>query len=142
MRAKLTNPNPPPSYPSLRFARYREIAKDDVTAELRSSIVVEEIGRLEKITVAEQEVNQLLERVRQQQEQQNDTNTEFDEAGVKSQIEATLMRRYVFDLIAQEAAELNVSIATSAPFSDSKEFDQKMMDELLESSVDREEGKK
>lgn len=124
------------------FEKYREIAKDDVTAELRSSIVVEEIGRLEKITVAEQEVNQLLERVRQQQEQQNDTNTEFDEAGVKSQIEATLMRRYVFDLIAQEAAELNVSIATSAPFSDSKEFDQKMMDELLESSVEREEGKK
>ena len=103
-----------------------------------SSIVVDEIGRLEGINVAEQEVNQLLERVRsqQEQEQEQEGGTDFDEAGVKAQIEATLMRRYVFDFIANEASDLKVEFETSTPAS--VEFDQKAMDDLLEQSVERE----
>jgi len=120
------------------FNKYRELTKDDVVKELKASIVVDEIGRLESIVVAPQEVTQLLERVKKEQE--DNGNKEFDEAGVKSQIEATLMRRYVFDFLAKEAKELVVEEVKVEEGSKGKEFDQKMMDDLLNESVKREGG--
>lgn len=117
------------------FEKYRELTKADVERELKGSIVVEEVGRLEAIVVGGVEVEDLLKRVKKDQIDNSDdpegADREFDEAGVRAKIEATLMRRYVMDFLAQNALKIVVNYESKEKKEGGGGFDQQLMDELL-----------
>ncbi|GMI60304.1 hypothetical protein ScalyP_jg10114 [Parmales sp. scaly parma] len=117
------------------FEKYRELTKADVERELKGSIVVEEVGRLEAIVVGGVEVEDLLKRVKKDQIDNSDdpegADREFDEAGVRAKIEATLMRRYVMDFLAQNALKIVVNYESKEEKGGGGGFDQQLMDELL-----------
>lgn len=110
------------------FLKYKDIEKADIEKDFKTSMATDEIARLENIEVPSYQVEEQLEAVRKEA----DGEDLGDEGQLRSKIESTLMRRLVFDFLADNA-ELEVE------YVEEEEFDEKMLEELAEQTMQREE---
>ena len=108
------------------FLKYKDIEKADIEKDFKTSMATDEIARLENIEVPSYQVEEQLEAVRKEA----DGEDLGDEGQLRSKIESTLMRRLVFDFLADNA-ELEVE------YVEEEEFDEKMLEELAEQTMQR-----
>jgi trigger factor len=110
------------------FIKYKKIVKESIVKDFKVSMAVDEIGRMENISVPDYQVDEQIQGVR---EQATKMGEEFDEAEIRPRVEATLMREAVMDFLA-EKAELDIQ------FND-EDFDEELMAKLAEETLAREE---
>lgn len=108
------------------FQKYKEIQKKDIVDDFKTSMATDEIARLEGIEVPSYQIDEQLEALKKEAEGED----LGDENQLRAKIESTLMRRMVFDHIA-EFAELDVTY-------EDDQFDEEMMEKLAQESIDRE----
>lgn len=108
------------------FQKYKEIQKKDIVDDFKTSMATDEIARLEGIEVPSYQIDEQLEALKKEAEGED----LGDENQLRAKIESTLMRRMVFDHIA-EFAELDVTYQDD-------QFDEEMMEKLAQESIDRE----
>lgn len=111
------------------FQVYKDIEKPDIVKDFKTSMATDEIARLESIEVPAYQIDEQLEAVKKE------ANGEDlgDENMIRNKIESTLMRRMVFDFLA-ENADLSVEYA------EEEEFDEAMMEELMQQTMKDKEG--
>lgn len=109
------------------FLKYKDIEKPDIVDDFKTSMATDEIARLEGIEVPAYQIDEQLEAVKKEA----DGEDLGDENMLRAKIESTIMRRMVFDYLA-EHAELDVQYA------EEEEFDEKLFEELTQQSVGRE----
>ncbi len=110
------------------FQKYKEIQKPDIVDDFKTSMATDEIARIEGIEVPSYQIDEQLEAVKKEAAGED----LGDENMLRSKIESTIMRRMVFDFLA-DSADLDVN------YSEDK-FDEKVMEELAQESLAREEG--
>lgn len=109
------------------FLKYKNIQKPDIVDDFKTSMATDEIARIEGIEVPSYQIDEQLDAIKQEA-QGEDLG---DENVLRSKIESTIMRRMVFDFLADKAV-LDVQYAED-------NFDEKLMEELAQSSIQREE---
>ena len=111
------------------FQVYKDIEKPDIVKDFKTSMATDEIARLESIEVPAYQIDEQLEAVKKE------ANGEDlgDENMIRNKIESTLMRRMVFDFLA-EKADLSVEYA------EEEKFDEAMMEELMQQTMKDKEG--
>lgn len=109
------------------FTKYKDIQKPDIVDDFKTSMASDEIARLEQIEVPAYQIDEQLEAIKKE------ANGEDlgDENSLRAKIESTIMRRLVFDFLA-EHADLDVK------YEEEKEFDEKMLAEIGQQTIDRE----
>jgi trigger factor len=110
------------------FLKYKKIYAEGIVEDFKASMAVDEIAKLENIDVPENDVMEQLKSLKLEAEKEGE---EFDEAVVRSKVEATLQKRLVFDFLA-EHADLEVE------YKEEDKFDAESMEQILEESVERE----
>jgi len=111
------------------FLKYKDIEAPDIVRDFKISMATDEVARLEGIEVPAFQVEEQLENVKKEAAGED----MGDENMLRGKIESTLMRRMVFDFLA-EKAELKVE------YEEEVEFDSKLMEELAAQSLEREEA--
>lgn len=111
------------------FLKYKKIVKDDIIKDFKVSIATDEIGRLEGIEVPDYQVEEQMESIKQEAAEEKE---EFDEAAIRSKVEATMQRQAVMDFLA-ENANLEVEFVDGE-----EEFDENLMQKLADEAVERE----
>lgn len=111
------------------FEKYKNIEKADIIKDFKTSMATDEIARLENIEVPAYQIDEQLEAVRKE------ANGEDlgDENVLRSKIESTLMRRLVFDFLAENA---NLSVE----YAEEEQFDEALMQELMDQTLEGQEG--
>lgn len=112
------------------FLKYKKIVKDDIVRDFRVSMATDEIARLEGIDVPDYQVEEQMESIKQEAAEAKE---EFDEADIRSRVEATLQRQAVMDFLA-EHANLEVEFTD-----DDGRFDEALMEKLAAESLAREQ---
>lgn len=109
------------------FSKYKDIQKPDIVDDFKTSMATDEVARLEQLEVPAYQVDEQLASIKKE------ANGEDlgDETQLRAKIESTIMRRLVFDFLA-ENAELDVK------YKEEEEFDEKMLEELAQQSMQRE----
>jgi len=110
------------------FQKYKEIEKPDIVDDFKTSMATDEIARIEGIEVPSYQIEEQLEAVKKEAAGED----LGDENMLRSKIESTIMRRMVFDFLA-DSADLDVNYIE-------EEFDEKLMEDLAQESLAREEG--
>jgi len=110
------------------FLKYKNIEKPDIVRDFKISMATDEVARLEGIEVPAFEVEEQMENVKKEAAGQD----LGDETVLRGKIESTLMRRMVYDFLA-EKADLTVK------YEEEEQFDEKLMEELAQQSLAREE---
>eukprot|EP00518_Triparma_eleuthera_P004897 CAMPEP_0182454796 /NCGR_PEP_ID=MMETSP1319-20130603/1263_1 /TAXON_ID=172717 /ORGANISM="Bolidomonas pacifica, Strain RCC208" /LENGTH=554 /DNA_ID=CAMNT_0024652819 /DNA_START=22 /DNA_END=1686 /DNA_ORIENTATION=+ len=108
------------------FEKYKDISRDGIVRDLKASMAVEEIARLENIRVSPQEVEEQLANLKKE------AGDEYDEGQLRPKVESTLLKNYVMELLT-DRAKLDIT------YEEEGKFDQKLMDELMEQTIKREE---
>jgi len=111
------------------FLKYKDIEKPDIVDDFKTSMATDEIARLEGIEVPSYQIDEQVEAVKKEAEGED----LGDENMLRAKIESTIMRRMVFDYLADHA-ELEVEYA------EEQEFDEKLLEELAQQSLERETG--
>jgi trigger factor len=113
------------------FQKYKNIEKPDIIKDFKISMATDDIARMEKIEVPAYQIDEQLEAVRKE------ANGEDlgDETVLRNKIESTIMRRLVYDFLA-EHAELEVE------YKEAEQFDEALMEQLARESIEREEKEK
>lgn len=112
------------------FLKYKKIVKDDIIKDFKVSMATDEIARLEGIEVPDYQVDEQMESIKQEAAEAQE---DFDEAGIRSRVVATLQRQAVMDFLA-EKADLKVQFVDGEG-----EFDEALMEKLAAESLKREE---
>lgn len=109
------------------FVKYKDIQKPDIVDDFKTSMATDEIARLENIEVPSYQIDEQMEAVKKE------ANGEDlgDENQLRGKIESTIMRRLVFDFLA-EHAEMDVTYEDDS-------FDDDLMEKLARESLEREE---
>jgi len=109
------------------FIKYKDIQKPDIVDDFKTSMATDEIARLENIEVPSYQIDEQMEAVKKE------ANGEDlgDENMLRGKIESTIMRRLVFDFLA-EHAEMDVTFEDDS-------FDDDLMEKLSRESLEREE---
>lgn len=110
------------------FLKYKNIEKPDIVRDFKISMATDEVARLEGIEVPAFQVEEQMENVKKEAAGQE----LGDETVLRGKIESTLMRRMVYDFLA-EKADLTVK------YEEEEQFDEKLMEELAQQSLAREE---
>jgi len=110
------------------FLKYKNIEKPDIVRDFKISMATDEVARLEGIEVPAFQVEEQLENVKKEADGQD----LGDENMLRGKIEATIMRRMVYDFLA-EKSKLTVV------YEEEEVFDSKLMEELAQQSLAREE---
>lgn len=113
------------------FLKYKKIVRDDIIKDFKVSMATDEIGRLEGIDVPDYQVEEQMEAVKQEAAESKE---DFDEAQIRSRVEATLQRQAVMEFLA-EHADLEVQFVDE----DGNDFDEALMSKLADESLAREE---
>jgi trigger factor len=111
------------------FLKYKKIVKDDIIKDFKVSMATDEVARLEGIEVPDYQVEEQMESIKQDAAENKE---DFDEAQMRSRIEATLVRDAVMDFLADNG---NLQV----DYTDGEEFDEALMQTLAEESLAREE---
>jgi len=106
------------------FLKYKNIEKADIVKDFKTSMATDEIARLESLNVPAFQIEEQLEAVRKEAAGED----LGDENVLRTKIESTLMRRMVFDFLADNA-DLDVE------YVEEEEFDEKLMEELAEQTL-------
>mmetsp|Transcript_14761 Transcript_14761/g.27763 ORF Transcript_14761/g.27763 Transcript_14761/m.27763 type:complete len:695 (+) Transcript_14761:152-2236(+) len=108
------------------FQKYKNIQKQDIVDDFKTSMAADEIARLEGIEVPAYQIDEQLEAVKKE------ANGEDlgDENMLRTKIESTIMRRMVFDFLA-ENAELDVQY-------EEEKFDEELLEKLAKETMERE----
>lgn len=109
------------------FLKYKDIVKDEIVRDFKISMATDEIARLEGIDVPDYQVEEQMESIRKDAAGSED----FDENMIRAKVQTTLQRQAVMDWLA-ENAELEVEYSE-------EEFDEKLMQQLADESLKREE---
>ena len=111
------------------FLKYKDIEKADIVKDFKTSMATDEIARLENIEVPSYQVEEQLEAVKKE------ANGEDlgDENILRSKIESTLMRRTVYDFLA-EHSDLTVE------YTEEPKFDEALMEQLAAQTIENEGG--
>lgn len=109
------------------FSKYKEIVKDDIIRDFKTSIAADEIARLEGLSVPDYQVEEQMEAIRKD----TDRSEDFDEKMIRMKVETTLLRQAVMDWLAQQST-LEVTYEDDT-------FDEALLDKLAEESLKREE---
>merc|ERR1712176_1284493 len=112
------------------FLKYKEIVKDDIISDFKVSMATDEIARIENIEVEDYQIEEQMANIKKEAAESEE---EFDEAQMRSRVEATLQRQAVMDFLA-ENAELDVKFVEGEG-----DFDEELMKQLGEESIAREE---
>lgn len=115
------------------FLKYKGIEAPDIIRDFKVSMAVDEIARLEGIEVPDYQVEEQFASIKKEQEEQGG-DEEMDETMIRRKIETTLMRRLVFDFLA-ENADLEVVYKDKEP-----EFDEALLEQLAQDTIKREEA--
>jgi trigger factor len=109
------------------FLKYKAIQKPDIVDEFKTSMAADEIARLEGFEVPAYQIDEQLLAI------QKEANGEDigDETVLRSKIESTIMRRLVFEFLA-ENAELDVQ------YVEEEVFDEDLMEKLTADTMQRE----
>merc|ERR1711957_1022703 len=110
------------------FVKYKDIEKPDILRDFKISMATDEVARMEGIEVPSFQVDEQLENIKKEMEGQE----LGDETQIRAKIESTIMRRMVFDFLAEKAI-LKVN------YEDEQEFDENMLEEIAAQSLEREE---
>ena len=108
------------------FEKYKDIARDGIVRDLKASMAVEEIARLENVRVSPQEIEEQLANLKKE------AGDEYDEGQLRPKVESTLLKNYVMELLT-DRAKLDIT------YEEEGQFDQKLMDDLMQQTVEREE---
>lgn len=112
------------------FLKYKDIEKPDIVKDFKVSMATDEIARMEGIEVPDDQIEEQLEAVKKEAAGED----LGDENVLRGKIESTIMRRMVFDFLAESSnLEVNYSDKTEP------EFDEKLMEELMEGTISREQ---
>lgn len=108
------------------FQKYKNIQKQDIVEDFKTSMAADEIARLEGIEVPSYQIDEQLEAVKKE------ANGEDlgDENMLRTKIESTIMRRMVFDFLAENAA-LDVKY-------EEEQFDEELLEKLAQETMERE----
>jgi hypothetical protein len=109
------------------FTKYKNIQKPDIVDDFKTSMATDEIARLENIEVPSYQIDEQMEAVKKEA----DGEDLGDENQLRAKIESTIMRRLVFDFLA-EHAEMDVTYEDDS-------FDDDLMEKLSRESLEREE---
>jgi len=90
------------------FLKYKDIEKPDIVDDFKTSMATDEIARLEGIEVPSYQIDEQVEAVKKEAEGED----LGDENMLRAKIESTIMRRMVFDYLADHA-ELEVEYQTN-----------------------------
>lgn len=112
------------------FLKYKKIVKDDIVKDFKVSMATDEIARLEGIEVPDYQVEEQMESIKQEAAEAQE---DFDEAAIRTRVEATLTRQAVMDFLA-ENADLDVEFLDK-----DGEFDEALMQKLADESLAREQ---
>lgn len=111
------------------FLKYKDISKEGIVKDFRVSMATDEIARVEGIEVPADQVEEQLQALTKEAADQGDQD--FDPDQLRGKVETTLMRRLVFDFLA-EHADLDVEYVE-------EKFDEEMLEKLAEESLAREQ---
>ena len=114
------------------FLKYKGIEAPDIIRDFKVSMAVDEIARLEGIEVPDYQVEEQFANIKKEQEEQGG-DEEMDETMIRRKIETTLMRRLVFDFLA-DSADLEVVYKDKEP-----EFDEALLEQLAQDTMKREQ---
>eukprot|EP00980_Cylindrotheca_fusiformis_P019948 scaffold7025_cov123-Cylindrotheca_fusiformis.AAC.7 len=111
------------------FLKYKKIVRDDIIKDFKVSMAADEIGRMEQIEVPDYQVEEQMEAIKQDAAESKE---DFDEAQIRARVASTLQREAVMDFLADNA-DLEVE------FTEGEEFDEALMEQLAQESLQREE---
>jgi len=111
------------------FLKYKDIEKADIVKDFKTSMATDEIARLESIEVPSYQIDEQLEAVKKEAagEELGDENL------LRSKIESTLMRRMVFDFLADHA---NLEVE----YTEEEEFDEELMEKIAKETIEAQGG--
>ena len=89
------------------FEKYKDIARDGIVRDLKASMAVEEIARLENVRVSPQEIEEQLANLKKE------AGDEYDEGQLRPKVESTLLKNYVMELLTDRAKLLKKPIEPS-----------------------------
>lgn len=110
------------------FNKYKDIVKPQIVKDFKVSMATDEIARLEGITVPDFKVDEQMENIKKDVGE----DEEFDENVIRSKVETTLVRNAVMDWLAEHS---NLEAQYEE---ENEEFDDAMMEELANQSLERE----
>ena len=112
------------------FQKYKEIVAADIAKDFKISLASDAIAEAERLQTSPAEVDEQLGSLRKECESSNEP---YDEAAFRPKVEQTLMRKTVFDFLA-ENADFDIT------YTDEGEpaFDAELMEKLADESVERE----
>ena len=113
------------------FVKYKDIEKPDIVKDFKVSMATDEIARMEGIEVPDYQIEEQLEAVKKEAAGED----LGDENVLRGKIESTIMRRMVFDFLA-ESSNLEIKYSDKTE----PEFDEKLMEELMEGTIAREQA--
>jgi len=123
--------------------KYKAIAKPGLTKSIRINMALEAIAKLEGVKVSEEEMSEQLGSLAKQAEKEGG---EFDEESLRPRVESALLRKLVFDVLA-EKADLVIEYKTPEQVEaegggpggrGGGEFDEKLMDDLMRKQEEEE----
>mmetsp|Transcript_18462 Transcript_18462/g.38456 ORF Transcript_18462/g.38456 Transcript_18462/m.38456 type:complete len:547 (+) Transcript_18462:28-1668(+) len=113
------------------FEKYKEVARGGIERDLKASMAVEEIAKIENIRVAPDEIEEQMANLKKEVAQSGE---EFDEQQMRAKVEATLLRSQVMDYLAGKAT-LDVK------FEEEGDFDEDLMNNIMEEQAERERAR-
>jgi len=109
------------------FLKYKDVVKPQIEKDFKVSMATDEVARLEGITVPDFQVEEQMENIRKDAGK----DEEFDEKMIRAKVETTLVRNAVMDWLAEHST-------LEVKYEDPEEFDEAMMEQLAEGSLERE----
>ena len=120
------------------FEKFKVIEKPDIVRDFKVSMAVDEIARLEGISVPSYQVDEQIQALKDQAAKEEQSMEGIEDEQMRRKVESTLERRMVYDFLA-EAAELEVEYLDG---DGEEEFDEEMLEKIAEESLKREEAAK
>lgn len=109
------------------FLKYKDVVKPQIEKDFKVSMATDEVARLEGITVPDFQVEEQMENIRKDAGK----DEEFDEKMIRAKVETTLVRNAVMDWLAEHST-------LEVKYEDPEEFDEALMEQLAEGSLERE----
>ena len=113
------------------FQKYKDIVAPDIIRDFKISLATDSIAEKERIQVPADQIDEQMGALRKEAESSGE---EYDEAAFRPKVESTMMRRFVFDFLADNA-ELDIVYTDD----NEPEFDSALMEKLADESIAREQ---
>mmetsp|Transcript_7207 Transcript_7207/g.14783 ORF Transcript_7207/g.14783 Transcript_7207/m.14783 type:complete len:669 (-) Transcript_7207:97-2103(-) len=115
------------------FDKYKELSREGIVRDFKISMAVDEIARLEGISVPAYQIEEQIQALKDQARKEGQNPEEMgDEEAMRRKVESTLERRMVYDFLA-ENAQLEVEYA------EEEKFDEALLEKLAQESLEREQ---